>query len=231
MRRWAVRNVMTRDVVFVGRDAGYKEIVELMLRHAVSAVPVIDAQGKVRGIVSELDLMQKVECTTTEEHPTIIERRRRRATWAKACADTAAELMTSPAIVINQDATVAAAAVLMHRKNVKRLPVVDHNGDLVGIISRADVLRGYLRPDAEIRREIVEDVLRHTLWVQPYEVEVTVRQGRVALTGRVDRQSTAQIAIQLVRATPGVVDVVARLAYPPANIVAARDAQSYAAAR
>jgi CBS domain-containing protein len=213
-RRWVVRDVMTKDVVFVGPDTGYKELVQVMLRNAVSALPVIDAGGQVIGIVSEMDLMCKVEFAVTEA-PTRhrLERRQQRLTRAKSEADTAAELMTSPVKTISDNATVAAAAVMMHREGVKRLPVVDASGVLLGIVSRADVLRGYLRPDAEIRWEVAEEVLRRGMWLMPEQVQVTVNQGIVTLTGHVERSSLAHITIQLVRATAGVVDVVDKLTF------------------
>ena len=213
-RRWVVRDVMTKDVVFVNPDAGYKDIVEIMLRNAVSALPVIDTDGQVLGIVSELDLMCKVEFAVTEAPPRRrLERRQQRMTRAKSEADTAAELMTSPAKVISDDATVAAAAVMMHREGVKRLPVVDAAGALVGIVSRADVLRGFLRPDAEIRWEVAEEVLRRGMWLEPAQVQVAVNRGIVTLTGHVERSSLANITVQLVRATAGVVDVVDKLTF------------------
>jgi CBS domain-containing protein len=212
-RRWTVRDVMTADVVFVSPDTGYKEIVETMLGNAVSALPVIDDGGHVVGIVSELDLLHKVEFAAEEQHRRLFERQRERVARAKAGADTARDLMTSPAMVVRDNATVAAAAVVLHRQGIKRLPVVDEDGMLVGIVSRGDVLRGFLRSDAEIRWEVTEEVLRRAMWLEPYQVEVTVDRGVVTLKGRVEQRSTAEITVQLVRATVGVVDVVDRLSY------------------
>lgn len=222
-RRWVVRDVMTTDVVFVRPDTGYKEIVEIMLGNAVSALPVIDADGQVIGIVSEMDLMHKVEFTAAEPHKRIFERKQQRVARAKGDADTAEELMTSPAKVIRETETVAAAAVMMHRDGVKRLPVVDSEGGLVGIVSRGDVLRGYLRPDAEIRWEVVEEVLRRGMWLEPYEVQVMVKQGIVTLAGHVERKSMAEITVQLVRATAGVVDVVDKLTFRTDDTAQPRD--------
>jgi CBS domain-containing protein len=204
---------MTADVVFVRPDTGYKEIVELMLGNAVSALPVLNADGQVLGIVSEMDLLHKVEFSAAEPHKRMFGRKQQRIARAKGDADTAEELMTSPAKVITETATVAAAAVMVHQEGVKRLPVVDSEGGLVGIVSRGDVLRGYLRPDAEIRWEVVEEVLRRGMWLEPYQVQVAVKQGIVTLTGHVERKSAAEITVQLVRATAGVVDVVDKLTF------------------
>jgi len=208
-----VRDVMTPDVIFVGPDTGYKQIAEMMLRNAVSAVPVVDGEGMVVGVVSELDLMHKIEFAGLDQHVGILERRRQRVARTKGSADTARELMTAPAVVIADNASLVAAATLMHEAGLKRLPVVDAHGDLVGIVSRGDLLRAYVRPDADIRAEIVNEVLRRAMWLEPYEVEVVVERGMVTLTGRVDRKSTAEITVQLVLASPGVVDVVDRLTF------------------
>jgi CBS domain-containing protein len=212
-RRWTVRDVMTADVVFVSPDTGYKEIVETMLGNAVSALPVVNDAGRVVGIVSELDLLHKVEFATEEPHRRLFERQRERVARAKGAADTAEDLMTSPAIVIRDNATVAAASIVMHRQGIKRLPVVDAHGMMLGIVSRGDVLRGFLRSDAEIRWEVAEEVLRRSMWLEPYEVQATVDRGVVTLEGHVERRSMAEVTVELVRATVGVVDVVDKLTY------------------
>jgi CBS domain-containing protein len=213
MRRWLVRDVMTPDVKVVGPETGYKDIVEMMLRYAVSAVPVVNHEGRVLGVVSELDLMLKMEFAGLEPHVRIFERKRQKVARAKAAADTAEELMTSPAVVIASDASLVAAASLMHQEGLKRLPVVDLEGVLVGIISRGDVLRAYLRSDEDIRREITDEVFRRSMWLEPHEAIATVERGVVTLTGRTERRSTAEIAAQLVQAVPGVVDIVDELTY------------------
>jgi CBS domain-containing protein/PII-like signaling protein len=213
MRRWLVRDVMTSDVRIVGPDTGYKEIVEIMFHNAVSAVPVIDDGGQVVGVVSELDLLHKLEFAGLEPHVRIFERKRQRVARAKSAADTAEALMTSPAIVIAADASLIAAATLMDHKGLKRLPVVDSAGVLVGIVSRGDLLRAYLRSDEEILKEVRQDVLRRAMWLEPGQVTASVAQGIVTLTGRTDRRTTAQITVQLVQALPGVVDVVDELTF------------------
>jgi CBS-domain-containing membrane protein len=214
---------MTADVVFVTPDTGYKEIVETMLGNAVSALPVVDDVGHVIGIVSELDLLHKVEFATAEPHRRLFERQRERVARAKGAADTARDLMTGPAIVVRDNATVAAAAILLHRQGIKRMPVVDGDGMLLGIVSRGDVLRGFLRSDAEIRWEVTEEVLRRSMWLEPYEVRATVERGVVTLEGHVDRRSMAEVIVELVRATVGVVDVVDELTYRTDDSVARRD--------
>ena len=121
--------------------------------------------------------------------------------------------MTAPAIVIDPDETIAVAAKRMDDEKVKRLPVVDGSGRLVGIVSRSDLLRLFLRPDDDIRREIREEVLLATMWLDPQAFTVTVDQGIVTMHGSVDRKSTVPVVVGLVRSVAGVVDVIDRLAY------------------
>jgi CBS domain-containing protein len=140
-----------------------------------------------------------------------IEHRRRRTARAKAAGDTAAELMTAPAVTVGPEASVAEAAKLLERHGIKRLPVVDEAGRLVGIASRADLLKVFLRSDEDIRREIREDVLLHTMWVDPSTFTVDVRDGVVTLAGPLEFRSLIPIAVRLVHGVDGVVDVVDRL--------------------
>lgn len=206
-----VRDVMTKDVITVPPEFGYKQLVDLLVEAAVSAVPVVDAERQVLGVVSEADLLHKVEFNGADVEVRLFERRRAREAKEKANGDTAGSLMSSPPITIGEGATLAEAARTMERRNVKRLPVVDDDGALVGIVARRDVLRRYLRDDAAVRRDIVENVLRHTMWIDPVEIEILVVDGRVSLAGEMDRRSTVQIADRLIRAVDGVVSVDNRL--------------------
>jgi len=211
MPRWTVRSVMTENVVTVPEDMPYKEIVATLAQHAVSAVPVVDEAGRVVGVVSEADLLHKMEFAGLEPHIHLIERRQRRMARVKAAGDAARDLMNSPAITVGPDVALTAAASTMERERVKRLPVVDGRGRAVGIVSRRDLLRVYLRDDEAIRDEIRNQVLRQTLWIDPDTIDVSVDQGVVVLMGRVDRRSTAQIVVRLCEAVPGVVEVIDQL--------------------
>ncbi len=211
MKRWYVGDVMTREVVAVTADMGYKEIADLLVRRAVSAVPVVDADHGVLGVVSEADLLAKLEyADQVPRHP--LSARRMRSGRQKAQGDTAKDVMTAPAVTIRATETVTQAARLMDAARVKRLPVVDDHGVLVGIVSRRDLVRLYTRPDREIHATIVHDVL-HALWVDPATLDITVRAGIVTLTGQVDRRTTATIVVNFVQGMPGVVDVVDRLTW------------------
>ncbi|MGI5239712.1 CBS domain-containing protein [Dactylosporangium sp. CA-139066] len=205
MHALVVRDVMTKTPVTVSPDLGYKQIADLLIEFGVSAVPVVGGDRRVLGVVSEADLLHKVEYNGADVHAGLFERRRTRRAKEKATGETAAELMTSPAVTVPATATLTAAARLMEQHDVKRLPVVDDEGNLAGIVSRRDLLRRYLRTDEDIRGDVIDGVLLGVLWLDPVEVEVAVAGGHVTLTGKVDRRSTAQIAARLVRALDGVV--------------------------
>lgn len=206
MNTRTVRSLMTHNVATVRPGTGFKEIVDTMATERISALPVVDPAGRIVGVVSEADLLHKLDPLTDPDHVRLAGQRRRAAT-AKAAGDVAADLMTAPAVTIGPDATAAAAARLMQEHEVKRLPVVDSDGRLIGIVSRRDLLAAYLRTDDDLRAEISDQVLMRELFLGPAEVNAIVHNGLVTLTGTVDRRSTARIADRLVRAVTGVVDV------------------------
>ena len=208
-----VRDVMTQEVVTVGEQASFKEIAATMAERRVSALPVLDDEGGVAGIVSEADLLLKEEFPEGPAGGHLFQGRRQRMERAKAAGATAAELMTAPAVAIGPDATVTEAARLLHRHGIKRLPVVDPAGPLLGIVSRADLLKVFLRSDAEIAQEVRQEVLVRAMWVNPDTVTVQARDGIVTLTGQLERRSLIPIAVSLVHGLDGVVDVVDRLTF------------------
>jgi CBS-domain-containing membrane protein len=212
MKRHTVADVMTRRVATVTEETGYKQIVETLTTNAVSAVPVVDADHRVVGVVSEADLLHKVDIASLQPHGWLLERKRVRVAREKANADFARELMTAPPITVAEDDTVAFAARVMDTEGVKRLPVVDSEDRLVGIVSRSDLLRPYLRTDEDIREEITEGVLLRTMWMDPKDFTVTVDQGIVTIHGEVERRSSVPVIVGIIRSVPGVVDVLERLA-------------------
>lgn len=213
MKRVRVRDVMTTDVVSATEDTPYKDIVTKLAERGISAVPVVDQHGRVVGIVSEADLLHKVEFSGHEPHLNLLESKRRRTARSKAAGEYARELMTTPVVTISADASLTAAARMMDDERVKRLPVVNDQGHLVGIVSRRDLLRVYLREDEAIVADVEEQVLRRTMWIEPGVVDVSAERGVVTLRGTVDRKSTAQIIVQLCTGLPGVVDVVDELSF------------------
>lgn len=207
-----VADLMTTEVLSVDDTAGFKQIVELIEQYRISALPVVDDQRRVIGVVSEADLLLKEDRTDLEEHH-MFESRRQREERGKAGGTSAKELMTSPAVTIGAEANVRDAAKLMYDRGVKRLPVVDGNGRLVGVISRSDVLRVFLRSDDKIRHEIVEDVIHHTMFLDAPTLLISVADGVVTATGEVDRKSDAQILTRLSAAVAGVVAVESHIRY------------------
>jgi CBS-domain-containing membrane protein len=205
---WNVASLMTTDVVTVGPDTVYKEVVERLHDRRVSAVPVVDAERRVIGVVSEADLLLKEEKPDNRPGATLL---RPHGDAARAQALNAAALMTSPAVTVGPEATLTEAARLMHRRRVKRLPVVDADGRLIGIVSRADLIRVYLRSDEEIAMEIRDEVLLGDLAIDPAVVTVTVQEGVVRLEGQVETKSLAPITVRLVGAVQGVIAVENRL--------------------
>jgi CBS domain-containing protein len=213
MKPWTVEDVMTRPAVAVPQSTPFRDIVETLATHAVSAVPVIDTDRRVVGVVSEADLLHKLESPVGEPHRRFLQRKKRRAAQAKASANDAHDLMSAPAIVVGPAEPVAAAAQLMDRERIKRLPVVDDERHLIGIVSRGDLLRIYLRDDGAIRDEVVNEVLVGALWIDPAIISVTVDQGVVRLRGQTDRRSTREILVGMVATVSGVVRVISELTF------------------
>jgi CBS domain-containing protein len=200
-----VSDVMTHTVVAVGRDARFKDIVQLMEEWKVSALPVLEGEGRVVGVVSEADLLPKEEFR--DDDPDRFTQRGRLADLAKAGALTAGELMSTPAVTVHADATLAQAARIMAQRKVKRLPVVNAEGVLDGLVSRADLLKVFLRTDEDLAGEVRREVIG-TLFPAPAEpLGVEVRDGVVTLTGHIRDTSLVPVAARLVRAIEGVVDV------------------------
>ncbi|MER6092294.1 CBS domain-containing protein [Streptomyces bluensis] len=200
-----VSDVMTRTVVAVGRDALFKEIIRTMEQWKVSAMPVLEGEGRVVGVVSEADLLPKEEFRDSD--PNLLEQRRRLSDLAKAGAVTAGELMSAPAITVHSDATLAQAARIMAVRRVKRLPVIDDEGMLQGIVSRADLLKVFLRPDEEIEEEVRRTVVSYLFPAFSHAIHVNVHEGVVTLRGHISDTSLISVAVRLVRAVEGVVDV------------------------
>lgn len=202
-----VAEVMTRDVVTVGPDMPLKEAATVISEHGVSGVPVCDDDGAVVGVLSESDLLVKqsgmrprgglFSLLAEPSEPTDL---------VKVHAHTAGRAMTAPAITLAPEATVTEAARLMLERNLNRLPVVD-DGRLVGIVTRADLVRLFTRSDEDIAREIRENVARRMLWIEPERLQVDVDKGEVVLGGTVDTQSEEDMLLKLVPLVPGVVGV------------------------
>jgi CBS domain-containing protein len=206
--RWRVADVMTTDVVTTGKTTSYKQVARIMAEQKVNAVPVITKDRHIVGIVSEADVLRKEERSFRRLGTGLPRRTRRERRQAEA--RTAAELMTTPVITIHPEAPLGAAARLMNGHHIRRLPVVDPAGTLIGIVSRRDLLSVFLRPDAEIAAEI-HGMLTGILLAEPDGVEVSVRDGVVKLSGTLVREDLIPAAERLASGVDGVVTVVCTL--------------------
>jgi CBS domain-containing protein len=219
-----VKDLMTKDVVAVRPEASLKEVAEILAERGISGVPVVGEGGEVLGVVSEADILQK------EAGPA--RRTGGLFSWllmgdagaeAKFSARTAKGAMTSPAVSIGPEAQPAEAARKMTELGVNRLPVLDHDQKLVGIITRGDLVRAFTRTDEELLREIRDDVLVKTLWIPAERVQVAVKGGEVTLSGRVETKAEAELVASFVERVPGVVSVTSDVGFeyderpPPRN--------------
>jgi CBS domain-containing protein len=213
MGRWSVADVMTEHPVSVNEDTPFKELVDVLEAHGVNAVPVVDADGRVLGLVSSADLIPKIEFAGSDGRVGWFKGRRYRTAKEKAHGTAAADVMTAPAVTVEPDVSLVAAARLMETGGLKRLPVVDELGRLVGMLTRSDLLKVFLRPDDDIRREVVDEVLANLVGVEPAQVRVRVDDGVVTLLGQLDRRSLVPMNVRAVEQVDGVVDVVSDLSY------------------
>lgn len=205
-----VGDLMTKSVVTACEDATFRELVELMHGCRVSALPVVDLGGAILGVVSEADLLVKEDPDVLV--PRFFDRRVRRIERGKAVAVIARDLMTSPAVTVSVDAEVPDAAHLMRERDVKRLFVTDAAGKMVGVVSRADLLLAFLRPDAEVAED-VEELLRHDALVIPGTFQVHVEDGVVHAEGRVEQRTAEPELVAQIRAIEGVVGVDAQVSW------------------
>ncbi len=209
-----VRDVMTRAVLAVKPDTPLKDVARQLIDHRISGLPVVNEAGQVIGVISEGDLLVKEQQPGSIHHRPLArlfgESTETRHLLAKAEARTAGDAMTSPAITIDASQSVGAAAALMVQRQVNRLPVTEA-GHLIGIVTRADVVRTFARSDEELAETIRSDVLLRALWLDPSQFTVEVTDGVATIRGSVGRRSTAAIVEHMAEMVPGVVAVVTNL--------------------
>jgi CBS domain-containing protein len=207
-----VQDVMTKDVRTVRSTTPIKEAAAILADLRISGLPVVDAEGRVLGVLSEGDILFKE--SGLSEKPSVF-------SWLiaipnagidlKLAATTAGEAMSAPALTIGPRRSVSEAATTMIEQSVNRLPVVNEQGELVGIVTRADLVRAFVRSDDEVAREIREDVIRRTLWIDTEAIQVEVEDGEVRLSGEVETKSDAELIPAYVQKVPGVVSVLSKL--------------------
>jgi CBS-domain-containing membrane protein len=204
-----VKDVMTADVVAVKRDTTFKELAAALRQHRVSAFPVVDDRDRVIGVVSEADMLAKEAMT----EPGVVAELLHHSDVRKAEGMTADALMTRQVVTVSPDDPIEQAARMMHFLKVRQLPVVNSGGELVGIVSRSDLLSVFDRPDEDIRKDIVDTMLLHEFLVDPRQFRVTVEGGVVTLEGTPETAALGRALVRKARHVPGVVAVRDRLAY------------------
>ncbi|MGE5689281.1 MAG: CBS domain-containing protein [Pseudomonadota bacterium] len=208
-----VKDLMTRDVATVTRDTPLKEVARVLAQKGISGVPVVDGNGHVLGVVSEADVLLKERGPVQNggRFSWFLEPRDA-ADTAKLAARTAGEAMTAPAITIGPERPASAAARIMVDRGVNRLPVVEDE-HLVGIVTRADLVRAFTRPDDVLLEEIRAEVVERALWIPRDQIDVTVTNGEVELSGEVESKTDAEVLERLASRVPGVVAVSSQLTW------------------
>ncbi|HSM02916.1 MAG TPA: CBS domain-containing protein [Acidimicrobiia bacterium] len=206
-----VRDLMTTDPITTTPDAPLKEAARMMVRDKVSGLPVLD-DGKLVGIVTEGDFLRQ-EANRDQPYRLSLLEALFGEGGAEPAVETVGEVMTEPVITITADATISEAARVMSHRKVKRLPVVDDDGDLIGVISRADVVNAFTKPDEVIEDEVREDIVRRLLFLEPDAIGVEVKDGVVTLTGELENHTEAHLLEELTRRIAGVVRVVSKVTY------------------
>ncbi|MEV4232979.1 CBS domain-containing protein [Streptomyces bobili] len=202
-----MRDVMRVPAVSVPGDMPFLDVARTLSREHLSAVPVVDAEDHVVGVVSESDLLAKAAVMAAPHRPGPIGRLREHHLYEKSRGETAATLMTYPAVTVHPGELVTGAAWTAARSRLKRLPVTDHHGRLVGAVSRIDLLRSLIRDDAEIREDIESRILRREFLLDVGSIEVTVDNGVVTVAGRLDKTLVPKL-LEAIRETDDVVKVV-----------------------
>ena len=209
-----VKDVMSTRVVAAREDASFKEMAATLREQRISALPVIDRENKVIGVISVADLLA-MEALEGDVHG-LFQGMRHHRELPSVGPVTAADLMTKPAVTIGPDEPAAHAARLLYLRRVRQLPVTRADGTLIGIVSRSDVLSVYSRPDEEIRHEITRELIRETRLRDLSSLVVTVKDGIVSIEGTPETAAAGHDMIDVARHVEGVVTVRDRLTYPPA---------------
>lgn len=211
-----VRHAMTQSVISVRPGTPLKEVARLLIDHRISGLPVVDDDGAVLGIVSEADFLVKEQGAEAIRHRPLArilgESRESRSQLAKLAALTAGEAMTAPAFTVSSGRRISEAAAVMTARGVNRLPVVD-DGRLVGIVTRADLVRAYVRSDDDLARTIRDEVLLRIFWLDPTPFTVVVKDGAASIRGHVERRSVAEMVEEAVTMVPGIMNVHAEVTW------------------
>jgi CBS domain-containing protein len=206
-----IAEIMTAEVRTISPSASLKEAAELMLAHRISGLPVVDGNGEVLGVISETDILFKERMREVRKQGLLVRHAVDEEESLKLSARTVGAAMTMPAVTIGADRPVSEAATLMLERRVNRLPVVDSELRLVGLVTRSDLVRAFARSDEEIARELREQTILNDLWLDPDRFELTVEDGEVRIAGEVDTPHDAELLQRWAALVPGVVSVTADL--------------------
>jgi CBS domain-containing protein len=206
-----VESVMSAPVVTVTPETTFKECVRIMRRKRVSGLPVVDASGKLVGIVSESDLLNKAERRDPDAY--LLESRLHRLDRARASALDVGSAMSSQVVSVSPDFPIALAAREMHTRGFKRLPVINSSGRLVGIVSRGDLLTVFLRSDRQVRADVVKVLAEAMAKHGGHTLRARVSQGVVELDGSFEERSRCEATVRAVTSIEGVIGVRSRMTY------------------
>jgi CBS domain-containing protein len=207
-----IKELMSQDVVAVTPEISLKEVARVLADRHISGVPVVSERGKVVGVVSEADILLK-ERGEEARHGLLEWLLQAGIDREKIAARTAGEAMTSPAITIDPHSDVSEAARRMTEQGIKRLPVTDWAGTLVGIVTRADLVKAFARSDSEIEHEIRSDLVAGLLWMDESALDVRVERGEVTLAGETAQRIDVELLPRLVARIPGVLSVRSNLSW------------------
>lgn len=207
-----VRDIMTTDPLTASPDTLLKEAARTMVRHKVSGLPVI-MDGKLVGIVTEGDFLRQEANRDQPYRLSLLDAIFGDGPAEPPSAETVGEVMTDSVISITAEATIGEAARIMAHRRVKRLPVIDDEGELIGIISRADVVNAFTKPDDVIEDEVREDIIRRLLFLDPDDISVAVSDGVVTLSGEMENRTEAHLLEELTRRVSGVIRVESSLTF------------------
>jgi CBS domain-containing protein len=199
-----VHELMSTEVVTASTEMNLKEVARLMLGHQISGVPIIDDDQRLIGIVTEADIIHQESLRAGGDRLGIL---KPAPGNNDTTPTTAGEAMSGHVVTTAPEVDHTVAARLMETRGVKRLPVVDVDGRVVGIISRSDIMTSFARPDELIEDEIQVDILDRILWTEPGAITVEVVDGRVTLHGLVPKKSDSRILEELSKRLDGVVEV------------------------
>lgn len=207
---------MSTDVITIGPDAPLKEAARRMIEAGVSGLPVTDAKGRPIGIITEADFVAGEAGRRPRKRAGLL-RFVVKDEELPSRQQVVSDAMTKDVKVLGPDVDHAEAARLMQKAGIKRVPIVDDEGRLIGLVSRADMLRAYIRPDQEIIDEITEHIMKEVLWIEPSRVTIGCIDGNVVLSGQLETKGDAVLLVELTGRLDGVVSVANHLTWEVDN--------------